>query len=102
MEFANVVGNTIFLKLEWKSWEDELPPAYEQIFVILRLDKGYYPLTAEFLDPENFKYVKFDDPRIPDCYLDSNEGWRLHAWAKLKRIDAPLNSQKNPRKRGSA
>jgi hypothetical protein len=102
MEFANVIGTTTFLKLDWKSWKDELPPAYQQIFVILRLDKGYYPVTAEFLDPKNFKVVKFDDFTLPDCYLESKEGWRLHAWAKLKKIDAPLDSQKSPRRRKHA
>lgn len=102
MDLANMVGKKTFLELEWKSWKKELPPAYCQIFVILRLDKGYFPVTAEFLDPENFKVVKFDDFTLPDCYLESNEGWRLHAWAKLKRIDAPATSKKSPKRRRDA
>jgi len=94
-EFAKVVGTTTFLRLDWQSW-DKLPPKNQQIFVIVRLDNGYYPVTATYLDetlPANgpfkasrWQQVKFDDS-IPMVFLGSKDAKRLIAWARLIKID---------------
>ena len=90
-EFAKAVGTTTFLRLDWQSW-DKLPPQNQQIFVIVRLDNGYYPVTATYLDeilPANgpfkasrWQQVKFDDS-IPMVFLGSKDAQRLIAWARL-------------------
>lgn len=87
-----LVGKWSYVKVFWNSWKDKLPPAYQQIHIILRLDKGYYVVTGEYLDPEHFQYVKFDNHAIPDTYLGTKDGKRLIAWGELEKCDAPKHS----------
>ena len=94
-EFAKAVGTTTFLRLDWQSW-DKLPPQNQQIFVIIRLDNGYYPVTATYLDEffeakgpftaSRWQQVKFDDS-IPMIFLGSKDAKRLIAWARLIKVD---------------
>ncbi len=84
LDLANKVGTYTYLKILWKSWEKELPPSYKQIFVIIKLKKGYYPVTAEFMDPEHFQVVKFDDFTMPDIYLGTEDAKMLIAWGVLE------------------
>jgi hypothetical protein len=90
-DLAERVGNYTYLKILWKSWKKELPPAYKLIFVIVKLDKGYYPLTAEFMDPQNFQVVKFDDFTMPDIYLGTKDAKRLVAWGVLEKHTPTYN-----------
>ena len=94
-ELSRLVGKLTYFSILWKSWKAEMPPANEQIFVILKLDDGYFPVTAEFLDPKNFKQIKFDDPVLPDIYFGDKNTKRLIAWGKLKQIDAPKQGSTN-------
>lgn len=91
-QFAKAVGTTTFLRLDWQSW-DSLPPENTQIFVIVRLENGYYPMTATYYDEvipakgpfkaSRWQQVKFDDA-IPTIFLGNKEAKRLIAWARLK------------------
>lgn len=99
-EWKNAAGTKTHLELTWHSWKDKLPPAYQEIYIIIQLENGFYPVTGEFLDPKNFQYVRFNQPVLPDCYLKSDDGWRLHLWAKAKRMKhAPIPSTKNSKRR---
>lgn len=88
-DLAGLIGKHTYLRILWKDWKKELPPANKQIFVIIQLDSGYYPVTAEFLDPNHFKMIKFDDASLPSIYLGDKETKRLVAWGVLRKIDAP-------------
>lgn len=84
-DLAERIGNYTYLKILWKSWKKELPPAYKQIFVIIKLKKGYYPVIAEFMDPKHFQVVKFDDFTMPEIYLGTKEAKMLIAWGVLEK-----------------
>jgi hypothetical protein len=99
-EYAKSVGKSTFLKLNWVSWKT-LPKSHQKIFVILRLDKGYYPMTAIYCDeilPTNgslkkshWRIVKFDECLIPEIYLGSKDEKRLIAWAGFYKVGEVLN-----------
>ncbi len=99
-DLADKVGSYTYLKILWKSWKKELPPQFIQIFVIVKLKNGYYPLTGNYLEwtseekkdkngkvvmpKATFRYVRFDDLRMPEIYLGSKEEKMLIAWGKLE------------------
>ena len=88
-ELAKAIGTYTYLRILWKSWKKELPPPHRQIFVIIRLEKGYYALSATVIDPTGVGLVRFDDSIIPDTYLGGKDAKRLIAWGILQKIDAP-------------
>jgi len=88
-ELAKAIGTYTYLRILWKDWKKELPPLHKQIFVIIRLESGYYPTTAELIGPPEIQIVRFDDSTLPDIYLRDKETKRLIAWGVLQKIDAP-------------
>lgn len=93
-EFANPVGKSSLLRIDWKSWKDECPKNGTSIWVILKFTNGYVPVTGTYLDhtlpassdghfPETrWRSVKFDDFEYPDIFVgmrDKNEK-RMIAW----------------------
>lgn len=93
-EYAEAIGKTTFLKLEWKSW-DEPPKSGSNIYVILKGDDGYVPVYGEYLDyqldpvpgdvgrkPHMFREVRFPGSMLNELYIGSEEAKKhLYAWA---------------------
>ena len=93
-DFVRAVGKSSLLRIDWKSWK-EMPKSGDKIWVILRLKKGYYPVTGTYFDEvipaskdghfpaSRWKQIKFDDFGIPDIFVgpshDKNQK-RLVAW----------------------
>lgn len=99
-DLAKAVGKSTLLQIDWKSWKKELPPPGLRVFVVLELEKGYYPVPATFYDETipaskdgyfpatRWQQVKFDDSQFPDIFWnckDENKN-RLIAWGRLKAI----------------
>jgi hypothetical protein len=99
IEYANAVGKTTYLMLEWKSWKDELPKSGANIYVILMDHPIYVPVYAQYLDytlgqngtsnkPIRFQEVRFPGSTLPDLFFKSNEAEKhLHAWAYALLVD---------------
>jgi hypothetical protein len=99
-DLAERIGNYTYLKILWKSWKKELPPQFKQIFVVVKLKGGYFPMTGTYLEwtseerkdnkgkvvfpPHTFRYVRFDEFRMPEIYLGSKEEKMLISWGMLE------------------
>ena len=99
-DFKFAVGKSSILRIDWKSW-DEFPESGQDIWVVLRLKNGFYPVTGTYFDevipaskegnfPETrWRSVKFHDFGIPEIYVgkhhDANQK-RLIAWGVHKGI----------------
>ena len=102
-QLADKIGKYSYLKILWKDFKKELPPLGKQIFVIINLKKGYYPVTAEYMswavaekrdekgvilnEAVNFRHIRFDDFRIPEIYIGSPDAKKLIAWGVLENND---------------
>lgn len=99
-DFKFAVGKSSLLRIDWQSW-DTLPKSGQDIWVVLRLQNGFYPVTGTYFDetipaskdghfPETrWKSIKFHDFGIPEIYVgkhhDKNQK-RLIAWGAHKGI----------------
>ena len=98
-DFARPVGKSSILRIDWKSWDKETPKSGQEIWVILKLKNGYYPVTGTYFDetlPANgpfkesrWRQIKFHDFGIPDIFVkphcDKNQK-RLVAWGSHKGV----------------
>jgi hypothetical protein len=118
-DFANPVGKSSILRIDWKSFKKEMPESGQSIWVVLKAKNGYHVVTGTYFNevipaskdghfPETtWKQIKFNDFGIPDIlvgkeYSDKNQK-HLVAWgvnrgiirlAKLPKdwtINAPRN-----------
>jgi hypothetical protein len=90
-ELAKAVGKTTTLRLHWKSWKKELPPANVTIYIVLKLSDGYIPVTGKFrheifpaigpFKKSEWKTVYFDDPYFSTIILGGKGNEKLIAWA---------------------
>ena len=111
IDFADAVGKSSLLRIDWKSW-DTLPENGMDIWVVVRLDKGYYPFTATYHDEiipntDNFpetrwRQIKFHDFEMPDVFVglyhEDKNFERLIAWGTHRGIvrlgvDCPICKQ---------
>jgi hypothetical protein len=98
-EFADAIGKTTVLALEWKDWEKELPESGDRVYIISKLEDGFYPVTGIYFDEiipasGTFKKSRWQTVRIDDgpmVILGGEDANRLIAWAKPKRIGKVLN-----------
>lgn len=100
-----MAGKTTFLRLDWKDWKEKQPKSGQRVYVILRLERAYLSLTGIYLDeilPANgpfiasrWQRVEFDDPQIPDTFLESEEDWWLIAWAVPKIVKIKFIKNQN-------
>ena len=99
-EFEHSVGKSTLCRIDWKSWDKELPPKCTSIYIIIKLESGYYPVTGIYTEtvipavdgvfPETkWKKVQFDDLDFPEIFIpphNDDNYERLIAWGKLKSI----------------
>jgi hypothetical protein len=97
-ELAKAVGKVTLTKLIWKSWKKERPKNCQDVFVIIRLKNGYYPVGGTYFDETinglRFRRVVFNHGNIPDVFLDSKDEKRLIAWAVLEKLGKVLTDAK--------
>jgi hypothetical protein len=93
--WANAVGQTTLLRIDWKSWKDEMPKSGRDIIVICRYEDGYSPLHAEYWDERlspgpngRFQSVKFRDSGMPRIFLNDENWDKMVAWGYLKQVFA--------------
>lgn len=91
-EFSRAIGKSTILRIDWKDWKKELPKAGSPIWIVVRLQNGYYPVQGTYLDEtlpasENgtfpasrWQSVRFNEYSIPEIYMKSKEWKRLKAW----------------------
>ena len=85
MEWSKMIGKTTLLRVDWKSFKDELPKHGEDIVVILKCKDGYGPFHAEYIkDDKNWSRTRFREPAFPDIYMDSKEYKRMVSWGRFK------------------
>jgi hypothetical protein len=93
-EFAKCIGKHTILRLSWKPWT-ELPHPWQQIYIVLKLKDGYFPVTGMFCDetlPANgpfkesrWQSVKFDEAGLGELFLHDKKAFKLLiAWAQPK------------------
>ena len=97
-EFARAVGKSTLLRIDWKNWKKEVPTSGQDIWVIIRLQDGYYPVMGTYFDevipaskdghfPESrWRSVRFQDFGLPDIYIGNKEAKRLVAWGVNRSI----------------
>jgi hypothetical protein len=90
--FSRAVGKSTLLRIDWKDWNKELPKSGAQIWVVIRLENGFYPVQGTYWDEtlpasadgkfpsSRWQSVKFTDYGVPEIYLRSKEQKRLRAW----------------------
>jgi len=89
-DFAKPIGKSSLLRIDWKSWDKEVPRHCEDIWVIIRLKKGYFPVTGTYFDQSfpakedmpsaRFRSVRFTEFGIPETFMGSKDWKRLIAW----------------------
>ena len=84
--WSKAVGQSTLLRIDWKSFNDEMPKSGQDIFVIVKFSDGYSPLHAEYLDGDGFKWLRFRDSSMPHVYHGSDDWKRMIAWGCLKPI----------------
>lgn len=85
---AKMAGKTTRHIIKWISFKEERPPEDTLIFIIVKLDNGYYPVTGLYIvyapDPKNrWEYIRFDDDTLPETYFNTKDEKRLIAWGRL-------------------
>lgn len=115
-DFAKAAGKYSVIRIDWKNWKKELPKSGQDIWVVIRLDNGYYPVTGTYFDEtfpaskdgvvpkSRWQSVKFTEGSIPDTFMGSKDWKRLVAWGvqsgvvrlskKILIEYAPTNSKK--------
>jgi hypothetical protein len=97
---AKLVGTTSYLKIVWKDWTRELPLNGDKIYVTIRLDNGYYSVSAKYFEqpipygcdhngkmvipPRVFRFVRFENTDFPDIHIGTKDARRLISWGKLE------------------
>jgi|FAXJ01.1.fsa_nt_gi hypothetical protein len=99
-DFAHPIGKSSILRIDWKSFEKEMPLSGQDIWVVLRVKNGYIIRTGTYFNeviPANgpfkasiWKQIKFHDLGLPDIlvgkeYADKNQK-RLVAWGAHRGI----------------
>lgn len=98
-EWSRMVGKTTLIRVDWKSFNDELPKHGEDIVVILKSNDGYGPFHAEYLElGDKWKEVRFREPQFPTFYFGGKEWKRMVAWGRFKVVkqkteDCPICKQ---------
>ena len=95
-DFANPVGKSSIIRIDWKSFKKEMPKSGQDIWVVLKVSNGYMVATGTYFNevipaskdgnfPDTtWKQIKFHDFGLPDIlvgkeYADKNQK-RLVAW----------------------
>ena len=96
VEFAKAVGKSTLLRIDWRDWEKEQPKNGEDMWVVVKLKDGYYPVRGTYFDeilPPNgsykesrWKYVRFSETMIPEIYLGSKDAKCLIAWGRNQTV----------------
>ena len=107
-ELAKAVGHTTFLRLDWKDWKVEQPKSGEEIYVIVKAENGFIPLTGEYWDvtlpaskdghfkQSRWRSVKFHSLACCELFLDNKlDAKLLIAWAKAKLYGGLLTETKS-------
>ncbi len=98
---AKMFGKHSYLQVLWNDWKTKLPKSDEEIFIIIKLTKGYYVVQGTYYEqaipygcdregnmvipPRIFKFVRFDNHQFPDTHLGTKDGKRLIAWGVLEK-----------------
>lgn len=87
-KWSKAVGQSSLLRVDWKSFDEELPKFGEDIVVIFKFKDGYGPLHAEYIcdGTENsaWKEVRFREPFIGPIYSGSKQWKDMIAWGRFK------------------
>ena len=90
VEFAEAIGKSTLLRIDWLDWKKEQPKNGEDVWVVVKLENGYYPVRGTYFDETFFKSrwrsVKFFDAGIPDIFLKSEDDNRLIAWGRNQTV----------------
>lgn len=94
-EFSDCIGKRTILELVWYDWKKTLPKHGQDIYIVVRLKDGFYPVMGYYLDevlPANgpfkssrWQTVKFHD-MIPPVILGGANEEILVAWAAAKQV----------------
>lgn len=91
-DFSKAVGKSSLLRIDWRDWSKELPTSGQDIWVVIRLKNGFYPVTGTYFDqtlpaskdgnfPQSrWRSVRFTEFGIPETFMGSREWKRLIAW----------------------
>lgn len=93
-KWRKAVGQSSLVRIDWKSFDDEIPKSGDNILVVYKFVDGYAPIHAEFLDyadsdidaMKKFKEVRFREAFLGPIFLGSSQAKRLIAWGKLKPV----------------
>lgn len=89
-QWSRAAGKVTLLKLEWKSWKKELPKSGDDIYLIVKFNDGYLPVTGTYISqmlPANgpLKALRWSEVRMygGNLILENKADFRrLIAWAK--------------------
>jgi hypothetical protein len=96
-DFSRSVGKSSLIRIDWKSWTEEVPQSGQDIWVVVKLEKGYYPVTGYYVDhtipptkgfPKGSRWisVRFHEFGIPEIFKGSRDWKRLIAWGIHKGV----------------
>lgn len=96
LEFAKAAGQSTLLRIDWKDWKKEIPNSGQDIWIVIKLTDGYYPVRGTYWDETlpaskdgtfsktRWQSVRFDDYFLPEIYIGNKEQKRLIAWGAHK------------------